>query len=222
VTRLAVADGDEWAGLVAYLERLVSLDARGAVRLQAAGPVLGVWGGPPLDVVTLRPVALAGRLDDGLDVTVSARRLLDRLKEGEGDLATVVPDMVAGPAWAGLLPPRAGWQPLAEVPAAAVNDAVRVAVDSFRRRIDLLPESQRSLVAMEQVAAEIWGHPVVAGVPLRAAHAAVLTGLLGRDGAVGAFGAGPWLRLACPGGSAAVRRDAGRLGVDLGVWALTR
>jgi hypothetical protein len=221
VTSLVPADVDERAGLVAHLERLVGLDDRGAVRLQGHGSVLGVWGGPPLDVVTLRPVGLAGQGADGLDVTVSVRRLLDRLVESPAAGGVDLPDAVPGPAWAGLLPPRSGWQPLATVPTSAVFDAVRLAVDGFRRRVDELPEVERSSTALEAVAAQVWARPVVAGIPLRAAHAAELTGLLGRDGEVVAYETGPWWRLACPGGSVALRRDSGsRLGLDLGVWAL--
>ena len=224
---------DERAGLISYLGRLVGLDNRGSVRLQASGPVLGVWGGPPLEVVTLRPVALSVALE--LDVTVSAQRLLDRLEEeGEGAADSVslpesvsasnpvpLPDSVSGPAWAGLLPPRSGWSPLATVPASSVFDAVRVGIEAFGRRIALLSEEQRTRAALDAVAADVWNRPVVAGVPLRAAHAAELTGLLGRDGEVTAFESPTWLRLSCPGGSVALRKDSGS-GLTLGVWALGR
>ncbi len=222
-TGLLLAAPDERAGLRAYLTRLVWLDDRGAVRLQGSATVLGAWGGPPLAVVTLRPVALGEPLPAPLDVTVSAQRLLERLgSEAQDGDRLELPPPVPGPAWAGLLPPRSGWTELAVVPAASVHDAVRVGVDAFRRRVDLLPEDDRPRAALDAIADEIWARPVVAGVPLRAAHAADLTGLLSRDGEVRAYESGPWLRLACPGGSVALRRDGGGtgLGVDLGVWSL--
>ncbi len=227
MTRFRLRDGDELTALRAYLGRLLALDDRGAVRLQAAGAVLGVWGGPPLDVVALRPVALAGPVESPADVTVSARRLLERL-DALAEIAlppgeVEMPPQVPGPAWAGLLPPRGGWELRATVPAAVVHDAVRVAVEAFRRRVDLIPADRRSQPALEAVAQEIWAGPVVADVPLRAAHAAELLGLLGRADEVSAFTAGPWARLACPGGSVAIRRDGATAGLamDLGVWALT-
>ncbi len=235
MTVLLLAGADEWAGLRAYLVRLVGLDDRGAVRVQGAATVLGVWGGPPLDVVTLRPVALAGPLAEPLDATVSAQRLLERLDavapegaprdappEVSEPVPVELPAAVPGPAWAGLLPPRGGWRQLAAVPAASVHDAVRMGVESFRRRVDLLPVDARPRAALEAVAAEIWARPVVAGVPLRAAHAAELTGLLSREGEVRALESGPWVRLACPGGSVALRPDGSGtgLGLDLGVWSL--
>jgi hypothetical protein len=230
VTALVLAGPDEWAGLRAYLSRLVGLDDRGAVRLQGSAKVLGVWGGPPLDVVTLRPVALAEPLTTELDVTVSAQRLLERLEATTtdpgrapgGGVPVAPPAVVSGPAWAGLLPPRSGWNELAVVPAASVVDAVLVGVEGFRRRVDQLPEDDRPRAALQAVADEIWARPVVAGIPLRAAHAAELTGLLSRDGEVRALESGPWVRLACLGGSVALRRDSGGtgMGLDLGVWSL--
>ena len=72
----------ERAGLVAYLGRVVALDDRAAVRLQARGLVAGVWSGPPFGVLALRPVAL---LDDAdVDTTVSAQRLLEALERPGG------------------------------------------------------------------------------------------------------------------------------------------
>jgi hypothetical protein len=222
------ADGHEKAGLAAYLRRVVALDDRAAVRLQGAGGVLGVWAGPPLDVLTLRPVALGAPLTEAVDVTVSGRRLLDQLENGDSTspgtaLGVDLPAPVTGPAWAGLLPPRGGWEELATVPAAAVDDAVRVAVEGFRRRVEELGEDdRRSQPALEAIARQLWAQPVVAGIPLRAAHAADLVGLLSRDGEVRAMRSGPWHRLGCPGGSVVLRRDgAGTgLGLDLGVWSL--
>jgi len=219
--RLMVADPHERAGLGAYLGRLAALDDRGSARLQASGTVLGVWGGPPLDVVTLRPVELSEPVLTPLDRTVAVQRLAQRLSEAGPDGSVELPDVVPGPAWAGLLPPRSGWAELATVPASAVRDAVRLGVDGFHRRVELLAEGERTQPALQAVANQIWSRPFVAGVPLRAAHAAELTGLLPVDGEVGVYESGAWLRLACPGGSVALRRDGGvGLGLDLNVWSL--
>ena len=228
MTGFLPADDDERQALRGYLSRLLALDTRSSVRLQAAGTVLGVWGGPPLDVVTLRPVALAapaGSSDPSgpFDVTVSAARLLERLDGGSAqsgsDDQVELPAPVPGPAWAGLLPPRSGWEPLATVPAGAVHDAVRVGVDAFTRRVDLIPEVGRTRAQLDAEAAAVWGRPVVAGVPLRAAHAADLVGLLGREGEVTALANGSWRRLSCPGGSVALRLGSSGTG-SLDLFAL--
>jgi len=215
MTELAVPEGDERLGLRRYLQRLLELDRAAAVRLQANGGVLGVWGGPPLGVWTLRPVALAGPVR--VDATVSAQRLLDGLDAG-GDVS--VPPSVPGLVWAGLLPPRSGWELVAEVPAGVVVDAVRVGVEAFRRRVDPVAPPLRSPEFLESVAADVWERPVVGGAPLRAAHAADLVGLLGPDGEVAAYRSGPWWRIRCAGGSVLGRAgDRPRAGLDL--FALT-
>ena len=207
------ADLGERQALRHYLGLLLALDTRAAVRLQGSGAVLGVWGGPPLEVVSLRPVALAESIEP-LDATVSATRLLERLDDA-AELDVVgpveVPPTVSGPAWAGLLPPRSGWTARATVPAASVHDAVRVGVDAFQRWVELVPTGDRSRAQLDAAAADVWHRPVVAGVPLRAAHAAELVGLLGREGDVVVYESGPWLRLSCPGGSVALRCDSGAL-----------
>jgi hypothetical protein len=192
----------EAQGLAAYLDRLLRLDTRAAVRLQAGGSVLGVWSGPPFDVVALRPVALAEPLQ--LDRTVSARRLRDLLGDALGG-PVEVPDPVTGPTWVGLLPPRAGWAECGRVATEVVAGAVASGVVSFRAKAAALSEVERTDARLDQMVREVWRTPVVGGVPLRAAHAADALGMLGGNGDVVAYESGSWRRLAVGGGSVAVR-----------------
>jgi hypothetical protein len=205
----------ERAGLQVYLERVLALDDRAAVRVQASGAVAGVWSGPPFGVLALRPIAL---LDQArLDATVSARRLLEALA---GDEFTL-PGPVVGPPWAAQLPPRGGWETRAVVPAATVADQVGVGVEAFRRRVDALEEASRTPEALERLADDIWGMAAVADLPLRMPHAAESLGLLGRDGDVRASASGAWRRLGCPGGSILWSPRAGSGGLlSLDVFAL--
>ncbi len=190
----------ERSGLQTYLRRVVALDDRAAVRLQARGTVAGVWAGPPFGVLALRPVALLSATE--VDVTVSAQRLVSALEQaGHAGEPAALPASVVGAPWAALLPPRDGWSLEAEVPVAMVVDQVAVAVEGFRRRVDALAADGRTPTALEAVAEELWSAPSVGPVPLRAAHAASRLGLLGRAGVVTASRAGQWLRLGCPGGS---------------------
>ncbi len=197
----------ERAGLRVYLQRVVALDDRAAVRVQARGHVAGVWAGPPFGVLTLRPVALL--MPGDADSTVSAQRLIETIdsSEGTGETELSLPASVVGPAWAALLPPSSGWEPEAEVPASTVVDQVLVAVEGFRRRVDQLPADGRTPTALEDIAEQLWEAPSVGSVPLRAAHAARQVGLLSREGMVSSFRCGPWSRLGCPGGSVLVRPE---------------
>ena len=210
----------EREGLRAYLERVLALDDRAAVRVQAGGTAAGVWSGPPFGVLALRPVGLLQHTS--LDATVSARRLLEALGVARPFAVEVrLPQPVVGPAWAAQLPPRSGWETRAEVPVTAVADQVAVGVEAFRRRLDALDESARTPELLERVAEDVWGGASVADLPLRVAHAAERLGFLGREGDVRASASGAWRRLGCPGGSIlwSPRNGGGGL-LSLDVFAL--
>lgn len=198
MSHLIVATDDDLRGLVQYLERLVALDNRAAVRLQSGGQVLGVWSGPPFEVVALRPVALAEAVT--LDATVSAQRLLERAHDG---VRIELPASVSGPSWVGLLPPRSGWEERVRSDVGNVRAAVDAAKHFFRERADGVTDQ----AALEQIANDVWERTCLGEVPVRVAHAADALGLMGpADGLVVAFATPTWTRLAVPGGSVASRR----------------
>ncbi|WP_326620823.1 hypothetical protein OG863_26665 [Streptomyces decoyicus] len=225
MTALHLADAGEAADLAAFLARLIHYDKAAAVRLQAGGGVLAVFGRPPsFEVLAIRTARLAD--DTTLDQTVSAGELL----EGVGESADVltVPAAVTGPPWTGLLPPRGGWQRVPGLPAPeALVRAVAAAVAEFRARDEELPPQHRTRSERDRIGREIWSRTLGdTHLPLRAAHAAQSLGFLrpARAGALvgggassGAAGAAPrsqplsllsaggWLRLSTPYGSIAVR-----------------
>ncbi len=202
MTKLQFADSDQRADLEAYLGRLLQYDRRAVVRMQAAGRVLGVFGHPPFDVLSLRAVALAE--DARLDATVSADELLESIDAGAN--AVSVPAQVTGPGWVGLLPPRTGWEPLGRMPADEVAQVVLDGVREFRARAERLPADQRTRTAYDAIAAEIWSRPVVAGIPLRAAHAAHSLGFLRAGAVVAAYATATWWRLDGAYGTVSMRR----------------
>ncbi len=64
MTALRLADAGEAADLAAFLARLIRYDRAAAVRLQAGGGVLAVFGRPPsFEVLAIRTARLA---DDDL------------------------------------------------------------------------------------------------------------------------------------------------------------
>jgi hypothetical protein len=188
----------EQQGLVQYLERLVALDNRAAVRVQAGGQVMGVWSGPPFEVVAMRPVALA--VPTQVDATVSAQRLLDRVSDQR---SVSLPDPVSGPSWVGLLPPRSGWEERLRGDVANLRASIDTAKHFFRERAEGVDDRSR----LEQIAHDVWERTCLAEVPVRCAHAADALGLLGPgEGVAVAYATSSWLRLAVPGGSVATRR----------------
>ncbi|GAA2800237.1 hypothetical protein [Streptomyces showdoensis] len=205
---LHFADAREAAGLAAFLRRLLHYDRAAAVRLQAGAGALAVFGRPPsFEVLAIRTARLVDAVD--LDVTVSAGELLEGVEESAGK--AVVPDAVTGPPWAGVLPPRSGWEPVAGVPSVAdLRGAVAAAVAEFRTRDEALGEERRTRAERDRIGREIWSRTLApSGLPLRAVHAAQSLGFLpdlpDRELPVALLAAGPWLRLRTPYGSVALR-----------------
>uniref|UniRef100_A0AAU2V920 FAD-binding PCMH-type domain-containing protein n=1 Tax=Streptomyces sp. NBC_00003 TaxID=2903608 RepID=A0AAU2V920_9ACTN len=211
-------DAREAADLAAFLGRLIHYDRAAAVRLQAGGGALAVFGRPPsFEVLAIRTARLQ---DDSvtLDVTVSAGELLESLDELAA--TTNVPEAVTGPPWAGVLPPRGGWRPVPGLPEPErMRGAVAAAVAEFRARDEALPEERRTRAERELIGREIWSRTLGSTeLPLRAVHAAQSLGFLrpvralasaGAPSApeqVALFASGPWLRLRTPYGSVALRR----------------
>ncbi|MGW1621016.1 hypothetical protein [Streptomyces sp. NPDC002172] len=227
MTVLHLADDGETADLAAFLSRLLHYDRSAAVRLQAAGTALAVFGRPPsFEVLAIRAVRLAKPYEDGLDVTldvtVSAGELLESVDEPAA--TATVPGAVTGPPWAGVLPPRGGWQPEPGLPAPqALRATVAAAVREFRSRTQELAPDGRTRAELDRIGRDIWSR-TVGGTPLpvRAVHAAQSLGFLRPAAAtdmaddVVLLSSGAWLRLRTPYGSIAVRRAGlGALGVSV-------
>ncbi|MFF1487402.1 hypothetical protein ACIGZH_33340 [Streptomyces sp. NPDC058319] len=183
MTVLHLADETEAADLAAFLSRLLHYDRAAAVRLQAAGTALAVFGRPAsFEVLAVRAVALAKPYEDGLDatldVTVSAGELLESIDEKAA--TGVVPAAVTGPPWAGVLPPRGGWRREPGLPPAeALRALVSAAVAEFRSRTGGLVPERRTRAELDRIGREIWSRTVgETALPVRAVHAAQSLGFL--------------------------------------------
>ncbi|MEW2165704.1 hypothetical protein AB0912_22305 [Streptomyces sp. NPDC007084] len=242
MTVLHLADAGEAADLGAFLARLVHYDRAAAVRLQARGTTLAVFGRPPsFEVLAIRTARLAKPYEHGLDVTldvtVSAGELLESIEEPAA--TATVPGAVTGPPWAGVMPPRGGWRPEPGLPAPdAVRATVAAVVAEFRARTQELAPEQRTRAELDRLGREIWSRPLGdTALPVRAAHAAQSLGFLrpaavpvpapadqgagdrrppSGEGELGLYSSGAWLRLRTPYGSIAVRR-AGLGALDVSV-----
>ncbi|GAA3824417.1 hypothetical protein GCM10022403_067310 [Streptomyces coacervatus] len=224
MTVLHLADEGEAADLAAFLSRLLHYDRGAAVRLQAAGTALAVFGRPPsFEVLAIRAVRLAKPYENGLDVTldvtVSAGELLETVDESAA--TAEVPEAVTGPPWAGVLPPRGGWRSEPGLPTPdALQAMIRAAVAEFRSRTQELTPELRTRAELDRIGREIWSRTVGdTHLPVRAAHAAQSLGFLRATqgaGSLALVSSGAWLRLRTPYGSIAVRR-AGLGALDVSV-----
>jgi hypothetical protein len=227
---LILGDAREAADISAFLARLLRWDKAAAVRLQAAGGVLAVFGHPPFGgVLAVRTAELAEAAE--LDATVSAGELRDGISDADGTVA--VPSPVTGPSWAGLLPPRGGWRRVEGLPPAdSVRGVAAAVVAEFRTRTEALPPERRTRGELDALAEEIWSRTLGAtGLPLRAVHAAHVLGFLrglripvpaspvrdtaAEDDQLVLLAAGRWLRLRTPYGSVVVRRAGAPLGLPV-------
>ncbi|MFF4668898.1 hypothetical protein ACFY1C_03190 [Streptomyces sp. NPDC001279] len=223
VLPLEFADARETADLAAFLARLLHYDRAAAVRMQAGGGALAVFGRPPsFEVLAIRTARLTER--HAFDITVSAGELLETLgsfdTEGGADPGPL-PAAVTGPPWTGVLPPRGGWRELPGLPdPVSLRGAVTAAVAEFRTRDEALPEARRTRTERDRIGREIWSRTIGAtALPLRAVHAALSLGFLrpAPDFPVALLAAGSWLRLRTPFGSIALRGNDSGLGGGLAV-----
>ena len=204
MTALHLADAEETAELGGFLTRLLRFDKAAAVRLQTANRGLAVFARLPLGQsgpLVVRTAALAPSAPRTaaapaapVDVTLAAGELLEAI---DATPVLALPSAITGPAWAGLLPPRHGWERLDDLPAGPLRAAVSAAVTEFRR------ES----ADQDALAESIWSRQVdPSGLTLRAVHAAHLVGLLRQAESLGLYRHPAWLRLAAPRGYVIIRR----------------
>ncbi|OEV29525.1 hypothetical protein AN219_16055 [Streptomyces nanshensis] len=203
--RLVFADPGEAAGLDAFLRRLLRWEKAAAVRIQAGAGTgaVGVFAKPArFDVLAVRTARLLEPAE--VDVTVSAGELLEGIDESAE--AFTVPGAVTGPPWAGMLPPRGGWEAFGEVPADAVRSVAAAAIGEFRQRAEQLGRQEHTREKLDALAEEIWSRPLGrTQLPLRAAHAAHALGFLAGEAPLKLLRSGSWLRLRTQAGSVVVR-----------------
>lgn len=221
--RLTFTDGETLADLGTYVSRARSLEAEGAIRLQAAGGVLAAWvcvvPGQGLTgsglVLGLRTMALAGPHD--LDVTVPLAAMGDRFARrsatGEAGTALEVPPAEVSPRWAGMLPPRGGWEPVGTV---ATADLLAAADEGIAEVAQGAPEGSGA-AAVGMLRARVWSREVLdasgapTGAPAGAGLAARVLGFAraGDAAAATVHGHGAWTRVSLPAGHVLSRAATG-------------
>lgn len=210
---LTLPDGESIVDLATFVGRARTLDADGAIRLQAVGEVLAAWvcvlpGQGILRsglVLGLRTMRLAG--EHHLDVTVPLGSLTDRFARrastGDPGTALPVPPGEVAPPWAAVSPPRSGWEPVGKASVAALEQAAREGIAEVAQGA---PEGSGA-AAVAALRHRVWSRPVdedgtAGSVPSGTALAIHALGFA--TGAAGGTAtvhrAGPWLRLSLPAG----------------------
>ncbi|BBE22988.1 hypothetical protein MN0502_18710 [Arthrobacter sp. MN05-02] len=191
----------------------------GGMRLVAAGPVLAAYvctlrptvlGEPVPTVLGLRTMALAADSDGAtaVDVTVSLGSVLDRLaRMGDTDVEFTVPTVTTTENWAGILPPRSGWQHAGTVGCDALDQAAKDGIGEVAR--SLPDRAGAPLVSSARTA--VWGRAlagVTGAIPAGAAFGAFSLGFLEPGGEATMHTNGRWSRLSTRRGHILVRAAA--------------
>lgn len=216
---IVLGDPQDLADLDVFFSRAKRLDPDGAVRLQGHGASLAVTVAPLYPTgrsSSEEPTVLGSRILEAtaatsLDAVVPLAAMTDRIAraKAEGSLALPVPPQTVLAPWAGVSPPRGGWQRIAPVSAGKLRDAAQGGIAAIA---SALPERPGAPLTAG-VRGRVWGSGLVLGlgdpvdkIPLGAAFAAEGLGFLpGRVGAVGLFTSGPWARLSTPAGHVLAR-----------------
>jgi len=213
----SLTDSLSLADLQVYLSRAGRVED-GSVRLISAAGVLAVYTAIlyPRGLLDSSPTVLGLRtfaLTEPvvLDAVVPVRSLLDRVARLTGavvdpgaPVAVTVPLEVSTVTWAGISPPRGGWQSQGDVDAALLENSARAGIDEVAASIPAGTGEQ----IVQRVRSEVWGRPVegLEFVPSGAAFAAYSLGFLAPDEPVALFETGPWTRLSTSRGHILVRR----------------
>jgi hypothetical protein len=199
---LVLLDRQDHADLATFVGRARRAEPDGAARLRGHGDVLAVYvspvhgaGGPT--VLGLRTVALARPSD--LDVTVPLAALLDRLARPDpppgGDTELPIPPAEAvGVAWAGVTPPRHGWDAVGLLEPAALRSAAAAGIAEVAAGA---PASAGGH-AVARLRAQVWGRPLgpgLDGVPAGVAFVADALGFVVDGEPAALYRAGSWVRV---------------------------
>ncbi|MBD3941494.1 hypothetical protein IF188_07265 [Microbacterium sp. NEAU-LLC] len=203
--RLLFADPASAADALTFAGRAARFTIEG-LRLQASGGVLAMTAAPlaPRGLGDSTPTVLAMRTlaaDPELvcDVVVEA----SALSAADDPLALTLPDTAVSAAWAGISPPRAGWEPQPGVEASTL--AAR-AQGGIARVSESVPTDAGEDV-VRAVRAAVWGAPEddLGGLPLGVAFAALSMGFINGAETARVYANGPWRRVSLERGHVVVR-----------------
>lgn len=205
INPFSLADEHTAVDLQAYLARAKRLDPDGLVRLRAFGDVLAayvapIYAGNLMDsgptVLGLRTCELAvpAELDVLVPIGAVQERLARLLAEGEEtkDFKIQLVETQRAP-WAGISPPRQGWEQVGTINETVLTQIARDGIDEVASS---LPESVGGPIAA-RIRGQIWGRGIdlESKVPTGAAFAAAGLGFLTENEEVGLYQAEGWIRL---------------------------
>lgn len=204
--RLLLADPDSAADALTFAGRAARVTVEG-VRLRADRGVLVMtaaplaprgFGDPTPTVLALRTLAADPELECDLVVDASALRAVT-----DDPRALELPETALSPAWAGITPPRSGWDARPGIDASTLAAQAQAGIV---RVAETVPTDAGEDV-VRTVRAAVWGAPSddLGGLPLGVAYAALSLGFISGSETARVFAIGPWTRISLTRGHVLVR-----------------
>lgn len=204
--RLLLADAATAVDALTFASRAARFTSEG-VRLQAAGGVLAMTAAPlaPRGLGDATPTVLAMRTlaaDPELvcDLVVEPSALS---AAPDDDTALQLPESALSPAWAGVAPPRGGWEERAGIDASLL---AAKAQGGIARVAEAVPVDAGE-DAVRAVRAAVWGarDAELGDLPLGTAFAALSLGFISGSETARVLVSGPWTRVSLRRGHVLVR-----------------
>jgi hypothetical protein len=204
--RLPLADAATAADALTFASRAARFTDEG-VRLQATAGVLAMTAAPlaPRGLGDATPTVLAMRTlaaDPELvcDLIVDPSALA---AAPDDETALVLPETGLSPAWAGVAPPRGGWNERSGIEASTL---AAKAQGGIARVAEAVPTDAGEDV-VRTVRAAVWGEPdaELGGLPLGTAFAALSLGFISGSETARVLVNGPWTRVSLLRGHVLVR-----------------
>ncbi|QIG40521.1 hypothetical protein G5T42_14445 [Microbacterium sp. 4R-513] len=204
--RLLFSDPEAAADALTFAGRTARLGDSG-VRLQAANGTLAMTSAPlaPRGLFDTTPTILALRalpVDPELvcDLVVDPTLLV--LADDDRS-AVVLPDVAQSPAWAGIAPPRGGWEPAGGIEASVLAARAQYGIAAVAEAMPADPGED----VVRTVRASVWGAPdeALGGLPLGTAFAAFTLGFIVGEEEAAVRRTSAWTRVSLRRGHVLVR-----------------
>jgi len=191
--RLVLADSKTASDVLTFVGRAGQISDDG-VRLQAHGGVLALTAAAlaPQGLFDQTPTILAMRIVHA-DPELECDIVVDELARDDDERMLRLPETGRSPAWAGVSPPRGGWERSGSVSAAAVAERAQWGISAVAR--GAAPGAGEE--AVRALRAAIWGEPDehLDGLPRGVAFAAHAFGFISGEEQVPVTRSGRWTRL---------------------------
>jgi hypothetical protein len=191
--RLVLADAPTAQDALTFARRAARTGDEG-VRLQAAGGVLAMSTAAlaPRGLLDRTPTVIGMRVV-AADPELQCDLVVSELSETDDAAALGLPETALAPAWAGIAPPRAGWEPVGTIAAATLASRAQWGIAAVAERVP----TDAGEDVVRAIRGDVWGAPdeALLGLPLGVAFAAFSLGFIGGEEDARVTSSGRWTRV---------------------------